>query len=148
MNAGTPLPPIDPCLQCGACCATYRVSFYWAEADARGIDPRRIEQLTPWFACMVGTNQPRPRCWALDGVVGREVACTVYVQRPGPCRELQIGDDKCRAARLGHGLVALSTVSAPGEAGLFEVADAGGATEQAEFAELIEHGGGRRGDPV
>lgn len=24
----------EPCLDCGACCATFRVSFYWTEADA------------------------------------------------------------------------------------------------------------------
>ncbi|HBP8873638.1 TPA: YkgJ family cysteine cluster protein, partial [Escherichia coli] len=23
----------NPCMRCGACCAFFRVSFYWAEAD-------------------------------------------------------------------------------------------------------------------
>ena len=23
----------NPCIECGACCAYYRASFYWAEAD-------------------------------------------------------------------------------------------------------------------
>ncbi|EEX7666747.1 YkgJ family cysteine cluster protein, partial [Escherichia coli] len=23
----------NPCMTCGACCAFFRVSFYWAEAD-------------------------------------------------------------------------------------------------------------------
>jgi hypothetical protein len=23
----------NPCVSCGACCAHFRVSFYWAEAD-------------------------------------------------------------------------------------------------------------------
>ena len=27
----------NPCLSCGACCMTYRVSFYWGDADARGL---------------------------------------------------------------------------------------------------------------
>ncbi|MBR7358785.1 YkgJ family cysteine cluster protein, partial [Klebsiella pneumoniae] len=24
---------INPCMTCGACCAYFRVSFYWAEAS-------------------------------------------------------------------------------------------------------------------
>ncbi|WP_142908916.1 CxxCxxCC domain-containing protein, partial [Klebsiella pneumoniae] len=24
---------LNPCMTCGACCAFFRVSFYWAEAD-------------------------------------------------------------------------------------------------------------------
>jgi len=97
-NTGT------PCLHCGACCATFRVSFYWSEATARGIPDSLTEQVNPWYSCMAGTNQPSPRCPALQGAIGREVACIVYSQRPSPCRELQAGDKKCNKARVRHGL--------------------------------------------
>jgi Fe-S-cluster containining protein len=94
----------NPCLRCGACCATYRVSFYWAEAAERGLPDSLIEQVSPWHACMTGTSQPEPRCHALVGSIGRSVSCLVYSQRPSPCRELQPGEDKCNRARIRHGL--------------------------------------------
>lgn len=93
-----------PCLDCGACCMSYRVSFYWAEAQARGLPVVLTEQLTPFLACMAGTNADRPHCAALQGTIGGPVACSIYAQRPAPCRELQPGDDKCRRARGRHGL--------------------------------------------
>ncbi|MFZ6742105.1 YkgJ family cysteine cluster protein [Undibacterium sp. JH2W] len=94
----------DPCLDCGACCASYRVSFYWAEADSLGIPDAMIEKLTPLHACLKGTNQALPHCQALSGEVGKAVKCNMYVNRPSPCRELQIGDDKCLRARARYGL--------------------------------------------
>lgn len=30
--------------------------------------------------------------------------CSVYPQRPSPCREVQPGDEKCNKARDRHGL--------------------------------------------
>jgi Fe-S-cluster containining protein len=97
----------NPCLTCGACCMTYRVSFYWAEADARGLPPALTEQVNPFYSCMAGTNAAQPRCLALQGPLGGPVACSVYEQRPDPCRELQVGDDKCVRARARHGLAPL-----------------------------------------
>lgn len=94
----------NPCLRCGACCATYRVSFYWAESAQHGLPDDLIEKISPWHACMAGTEKPEPRCRALAGVIGKSVSCLVYPQRPSPCRELQPGEDKCNRARLGHGL--------------------------------------------
>ena len=100
----------NPCLSCGACCMTYRVSFYWAEADARGLPAELTEQLNPHFSCMAGTNASQPRCAALRGQPGAAIACTVYEQRPEPCREVQIGDEKCLRARAHHGLAPLGAV--------------------------------------
>jgi Fe-S-cluster containining protein len=94
----------NPCLSCGACCMTYRVSFYWADADARGLPPALTEQLGPFHACMAGTNAAAPRCAAVRGEPGGPVTCTVYAQRPQPCREVEPGDDKCLRARRRHGL--------------------------------------------
>ncbi|MGZ3238894.1 MAG: YkgJ family cysteine cluster protein [Burkholderiaceae bacterium] len=94
----------NPCLNCGACCATFRVSFYWAESTATGLPDRLTEKINSFYSCMAGTNQPSPRCHALEGNIGEHVACTVYDQRTSPCRELQAGDGKCNKARARHGL--------------------------------------------
>ena len=96
------------CQSCGACCATYRVSFYWAEAPERGIHDAMVEPLTPWHACLRGTNDARPRCAALTGQVGVHVACGIYAQRPSPCRDVEVGDERCRRARARHGLPRLA----------------------------------------
>jgi len=98
----------NPCVRCGACCATYRVSFYWSEAEANGLPAALTEKLSPWTSCMAGTNRPAPRCLALRGEIGADIACSVYTQRPSPCRELQAGDEQCHRARAHHGLPPLS----------------------------------------
>lgn len=97
----------NPCLDCGACCASFRVSFYWSEAEARGVPAALTEQVNAWFSCMAGTNQAHPRCTALEGQVGGATHCRVYAQRPSPCREVEAGDSQCAKARARHGLPAL-----------------------------------------
>lgn len=99
----------NPCQQCGACCAAFRVSFYWAEADA--LPAPRTEKVNAWMACMAGTNSASPRCGALRGSIGSSVHCTVYDQRPSPCREVDPGDAKCTQARERHGLTPLPLAS-------------------------------------
>lgn len=117
-------PASHPCLRCGACCATYRVSFYWADGQAHGLPEALTLPLTPWHACMAGTQARAPRCVALDGEIGRAVACRVYVQRPSPCRELQPGEDKCQRARLRHGLPPLG-IDVGIDVGIVAAVDAG-----------------------
>ena len=95
---------LHPCQQCGACCASFRVSFYWTEALQSALADALIEQVNGHMACMAGTNDQPPRCRALQGEIGAEVTCTVYAQRPSPCRELQPGDEKCTRARARYGL--------------------------------------------
>ena len=95
---------METCQQCGACCAYFRVSFYWAEADERGWPAADVRKVNDVIACLAGTDQPQPRCLALQGNVGETVSCTRYAQRPSPCRELQPGDEKCNRARAAHGL--------------------------------------------
>lgn len=83
----------NPCLRCGACCAHFRVSFYWTEAEpARGgtVPPDLAEPLTPVLSCMKGTNQKHPRCAALIGEIGRAVRCAIYENRPSSCREFAV----------------------------------------------------------
>lgn len=95
------------CQRCGACCAHYRVSFYWGEADDApgGTVPVALtRRVNAHLRCMAGTEQRPARCVALAGEVGRQVGCTIYPQRASSCRELQPGDDKCLRARAAHGL--------------------------------------------
>ncbi len=98
----------NPCVRCGACCKSFRVSFYWAEAVELGLPDALTERLTPHLLCMAGTNAARPHCAALGPGEAGPMTCAVYDQRPGPCREVQIGDAKCQAARQRHGLTALA----------------------------------------
>lgn len=106
-SAALPAADSSPCTHCGACCATYRVSFYWGEAPQLGLPESMYEALTAWYACMRGTASAPTRCVALSGEIGQSVACSVYAQRPSPCRELQAGDERCQRARARHGLAAL-----------------------------------------
>lgn len=103
----------NPCVSCGACCATYRVSFYCGETDEfpGGCVPSGlVEQVTSVMACMRGTAAQPPRCIALHGEVGKSVSCAIYEQRPSPCREFAplaaVGrsDEACADARRRHGL--------------------------------------------
>jgi len=98
---------VNSCRQCGACCAFFRVSFYWAEALQRELPGSCTEQVDRHIASMTGTNRPAPRCCALQGEVGKQVACLVYPARPSPCREIQPGDEKCNEARARYGLASL-----------------------------------------
>jgi Fe-S-cluster containining protein len=95
------------CQQCGACCATYRVSFYWAEADDApgGTVPVALtEPISPHMRCMQGTYAKQPRCVALQGEIGQHVACGIYDKRASTCHALQAGDAQCLKARASHGI--------------------------------------------
>lgn len=111
----------SPCLNCGACCAAFRVSFHWLEADdAPGgwVPVAQTEPLNAHLRCMRGTNTKAPWCSQLQGGVpgGR---CAIYEQRPSPCRELEpYGADgqphpQCQKARAVHGLPPLPVQAAP-----------------------------------
>lgn len=104
MSHNAPSASDNPCMHCGACCAHFRVSFYWAEALENGLPEAWYEALTPTLACMQGTNSPSPRCAALEGEVGHAVRCRVYAQRTSACRQVLAGDEQCLKARTSHGL--------------------------------------------
>lgn len=106
-------PWVHPCLRCGACCAHYRASFYWAEADdvsPNGVPVELTTKLTPHLRVMLGTDQPSPRCIALEGVIGQQVACTIHPRRSSVCREYPpsfedgTANPRCDQARAVHGL--------------------------------------------
>jgi Fe-S-cluster containining protein len=101
------------CQNCGACCSTFRISFYWAETTAcdGGYVPDELtQQMSPYRSCMKGTSQSHPRCIALGGNIGERVSCTIYQNRPSPCREYDVFDGqgnlnpRCNQAREKHGL--------------------------------------------
>lgn len=103
---------LNPCMTCGACCAYFRVSFYWAEGDdASGRVPASLtEPVTPFLRCMAGTNQNPPRCKALTGTPGESVSCSIYANRPSTCREFSLSgeggevNEACNRARARYGL--------------------------------------------
>ncbi len=120
----------NPCLTCGACCAFFRVSFYWREADAAqggSVPPELTGDADGFRRYMLGTDRRNPRCVALQGAVGTLVSCAIYERRPSPCREFGIdwhggmtppGElDRCNHARAAYGLPPLTTqdVSPPRE---------------------------------
>lgn len=95
------------CQRCGACCAMFRVSFYWGEADdAPGgrVPVALTRPVGPLHRCMAGTEARPVRCVALQGEVGRSVACAIYSRRASTCREVQPSDAQCLKARAAHGL--------------------------------------------
>lgn len=99
---------ISPCQACGACCTNFRVSFYLGETDAApgGSVPAQLtEAVTPLLRCMKGTGSKPVHCIALEGEVGKRVSCSIYAQRPSPCREFDVfeadgsPDPRCAALR-------------------------------------------------
>jgi uncharacterized protein len=103
----------DACLSCGACCTYFRVSFYWAEAEALDMPTDYVEPLTPVYSCMKGTNQKNPRCVALQGTIGEQVSCGMYESRSSSCKEVQIADEQCNKARRHHHMIPLVPVNEP-----------------------------------
>jgi Fe-S-cluster containining protein len=114
----------DVCRACGACCASFRVSFYWAESDEAVADSVPVDmtcQVAPLLCAMKGTDQPHPRCIALKGHVGVDVWCAIYGQRPSVCCEVgPSGQDgmahiRCDRARVMWGLSPLMPVLMGGQ---------------------------------
>lgn len=114
----TDQPGTEPstCMTCGACCASYRVAFHWAETEAflGGSTPAELTERIDLHRVAMRTIQSpgTPRCVALTGQIGQQVSCSIYGQRPSPCRELDpvwlpsgvTPSDQCNRARRRHGL--------------------------------------------
>jgi uncharacterized protein len=109
---------LHPCLKCGACCAYFRVSFYWREAETtdseKPVPAGLFEEQSDRFRCMKGTNEKRAnRCVSLHGQIGNDVKCEIYENRPSPCRDFEasfeggIKNPRCDKARRAHDLEAL-----------------------------------------
>lgn len=59
---------------------------------------------------MNGTNQEKPSCVALLGVIGKVTSCKIYENRPSTCRSFKpsfedgVQNTDCEKARLSKGL--------------------------------------------
>ena len=111
------VPVSHPCLSCGACCAHFRVSFHWSEAETGmgGAVPIELtEPLRSHERVMRGTSQAAPRCVALDAQIGVYSRCGIHDRRPSVCAavpaswEFGAASAQCDKARLAHGLPALT----------------------------------------
>ncbi|MGZ3650518.1 MAG: YkgJ family cysteine cluster protein [Bdellovibrionota bacterium] len=112
---------LHPCQTCGACCAYFRVSFYWREAE-EPVDDRLApvpveltDERGDFYRTMKGTSSKHhSRCVALEGKVGETVGCSIYSLRPTPCRDFQASFEdgthqpRCDQARAKYGLAPLS----------------------------------------
>lgn len=102
-----------PCLRCGACCATFRVSFHWSEAQPDNPDgppPELVMPLRRHELAMRGTEGSHPRCVGLRGTIGVDGHCGIYPNRPSVCREVEPSwefgrhSPQCDKGRIAHGL--------------------------------------------
>ncbi len=82
---------VNPCVSCGACCAGFRASFYWAETtDGGGTVPAELTvPISPFLVATRGTEHHPPRCDALCGEIGASVSCAIYRLRSSTCREFR-----------------------------------------------------------
>lgn len=105
-----------PCLSCGACCVSLRITMPRRELDSHpgGLVPAALtEPYTATTACMREHPDLPGRCIALEGEVGLAVSCTIYAKRPEACREfapltiIGRGDAACNEARRRRGLAPL-----------------------------------------
>ncbi len=98
----------NPCITCGACCSTYRVSYYWGEK----VPEVYYEEVSPMFRGLknISDSSGRLRCIALEGEVGCKAICQIYESRPSPCRNFKFSyedgkhEPRCDEARAKHGL--------------------------------------------
>jgi uncharacterized protein len=119
-----------PCLSCGACCARYRVSFYWGETTdaAGGMVPAALtEPLTHSRVTMKRTGGDGClRCVALEGEIGGRIGCSIHNVRPSVCRDFAVSwengesHDRCDESRKAYGLAPLKPWVVRGELPLGE----------------------------
>lgn len=111
----------NPCMSCGACCASMRVSFHRSQLQSEGgrVPDAPADEETVSTARMRGTDRSQPRCVCLVGKVGESVRCGIYEFRPDPCVEFAahglygIENDVCNRARRRHGLPPLLNPASP-----------------------------------
>ncbi len=106
-----------PCMTCGACCNYYKVQFHHSECLSDSLSVP-IDLTYPVLVSdnlvMKGTYKKDPRCVALKGVIGEEVTCSIYEQRPSCCRNFTASFEdgqqnfRCDQARLAKGLSPLT----------------------------------------
>ncbi len=102
------------CLSCGACCAFFRASFYYAEADdvtPGGVPVQMTDDLNDFYRVMKGTDCREPYCIALKGTIGQRVGCAIHPVRSNVCRDFPASfedgvthNERCDKARAKYGL--------------------------------------------
>ncbi|HXA47880.1 MAG TPA: YkgJ family cysteine cluster protein [Burkholderiaceae bacterium] len=107
----------NPCMSCGACCAYFRVSFYFGELAGQSggwVPVELTSKVNDFRVAMKGTEAGKSRCIALRGEVGYAgVSCSIYENRPSTCREFNAWqadgspDPECQRLRALRGLPAL-----------------------------------------
>lgn len=116
---------VSPCLNCGACCSHFRVSFFWGECTSAGgtVPDEWVSSISPSRVAMLGTDCKNVRCTALEGEVGKGVSCSIYAQRSSTCREFDASwtdgqhNPDCDAARAAFGLAPIAAPSLMHESG-------------------------------
>jgi Fe-S-cluster containining protein len=110
----------NPCLDCGVCCTHFRISFYWGELASAGgwVPDEMTSRFNDRFSVMKNTEQGGKPCIALQGTVGECVSCSIYENRPNPCRDFPaIIDGKinpeCNRLRLMKGLAPITEPPKP-----------------------------------
>src|SRR5437868_4708009 len=92
----SPMSEVSPCLNCGACCSHFRVSFFWGECSSSGgtVPDELVTQISPSRVAMNGTDCSSAGCTAAAGDVGGDVNCCIYELHPraGGEREAPWGD--------------------------------------------------------
>lgn len=104
----------NPCIDCGACCEHFRISFYQGELQSMGgvVPDDLAVQLTPFMAVMKGTEKGCGKCVALS----EEKSCTIYESRPSVCRSYLVWEDngnpneRCQTLRAKQGLPPLKNL--------------------------------------
>lgn len=102
------------CQACGACCRnldTNRASGvrYWVEI-APGDKLLTRHDLIRKLVTHDRHRVPHLRmthegvCEALRGTIGQKVRCSIYHQRPSPCRRVMPGDETCLKTRAAQGI--------------------------------------------
>lgn len=97
--------PVPDCLTCGGCCNYF---LCVAVADAAAEVPRETYWEVKRGDIVVDRFMRRDpetlSCVALNGEVGGHNGCTIYENRPNPCRSFEAGSDRCHGARRAFGI--------------------------------------------
>lgn len=103
------------CLSCGACCQNTPENVaegfqFYVEVDEAAPLWRRPDLVRKLVVYAEdGTPHlrlhPDGRCVALRGKIGHSgVRCSVYRERPAPCRQVEAGSELCQRYRRSRGL--------------------------------------------
>lgn len=108
---------VPDCLICGACCASPFVGQGYIrlspEEETRlarqGLPVLEVVPNADDRIVLLGTKDNAERihvCAALTGKIGKQVACSIYEERPVLCRQFEAGSPECYEARRALGIEA------------------------------------------